>query len=96
MKSFKNKETMFHQTLPNNISHKVEANDKRKNKLCQITTPDENITLYHGVSTDTTSDRPCCCNLKLHDIDNDKAEHECVANVDPKQVSPLLLNEGTN
>uniref|UniRef100_A0A2A4JKV7 Uncharacterized protein n=1 Tax=Heliothis virescens TaxID=7102 RepID=A0A2A4JKV7_HELVI len=91
--SFHNKETMieYHETM------KVE---RKKNKLCQITTPNEIVhrqeNQCHGVSTDTTADRPCCCVPKHIQYSDFSCNDTCVANITSKQVTPLLVNHGMN
>ncbi|KAJ8737965.1 hypothetical protein PYW08_000560 [Mythimna loreyi] len=99
--SFHDKETMSEKEnifskLSKFCLHKMEEEEKThyKNKLCQIYTPNQKVIMYQGVgvSTDTTSDRPCCCAPKPQENHYHKPEHRHVSEL----VTPLLINRGPN
>ncbi|PZC74830.1 hypothetical protein B5X24_HaOG207094 [Helicoverpa armigera] len=98
--SFHNKETMieYHETIQrvDSIRRQIE---RTKNKLCQVTTPNEIVETFgncHVVGTDTTADRPCCCAPKPIEYSDYSCNDTCVANVTSKQVTPLLVDHGLN
>ena len=61
-----------------------------KNQNNQISPPILNIYKLHGVSTDTTLDRPCCCAPETSVCINHHPERRFVP--DP---STILVNQGT-
>lgn len=94
--SYHNKETMFDYHYPSKVCKR--RAEKTKNKLCQITTPNEVVQIVghkHYASTDTTSDRPCCCPPKEPQYTNYSYNDRYVANVTSKQITPLLIKQGT-
>lgn len=88
-----NKEPFFCHNLSKICLHKTDEKGNTKNKLCQITTSYQNTQMCHGVSTDTTSDRPCCCAPKEDKLIENHyliPEHRCVSEL----VTPLIVNHG--
>ncbi|KAJ8737962.1 hypothetical protein PYW08_000557 [Mythimna loreyi] len=93
--SYHSKEALFNRIYP---KPKEDLKKAKKNKLCQIRTPNGIVERIRNrsnvVSVDTTIDRPCCCSIKTNQNSDYSRNNEHVAQVISNIFTPILSKEG--
>ncbi|KAJ8736833.1 hypothetical protein PYW07_000104 [Mythimna separata] len=93
--TFHNKEALFDRTHPR---PRDDGKKAKKNKLCQIITPNEIVEGITNrckvVSMDTTVDRPCCCCSAKTNQNSENNSNKQVAQVLSDIITPVLDKEG--